>query len=1483
MSKHQEWKLATYLDRIRQALGKLTPPVSKPTSHRTSPESTQFTLDYVAKGSGLTAAQINTKMYFKIYPTAQQAIDPGEITILIRGPKDTYGMTVLPPILGKAQLIRQNLLGLQSKQNFTESALPITQGAAYLRNYGKNDMNKTYFIPKTRYDIEIDAEQKSDHTKVSYKVYLEGRYEIYLTSRGQNIVGSPFSVTASKDIVRILERDSFCLEDGEEIDIVDVKTDRKVVLRIVDFVTEKMLLKENGTLEKISEAEAKLLMTSSESDRLAQSCKNCHSPVMLKGKYSNQSKTKKFNKLAHKIILMNRVCKVFNNLIEENLFQNSLSAFTRSNQQYIPDIVNSTFNEGLTNPFIVTEKVDKIIVPERLSVSICTEKSKPYSDETRNISSTILDENKISKFKSDVSRHQINQDSSHSNSPDSLDKSTPHSDLMEQDSIDRSTPLSATNPFLNDIYEENFNFQKDLPIYVTSEYEKNNSLNEEVHDTSIKIIIQPSDSLPLPSTKNPFINENLIELERPKSPVFKIISGQVSEQDDSLYIKTRNELISEDMLGNEFINPFFAHHHPNTHEQLPIADFIIGAPVSLPPIIRVPSPEPITDQMRSLSITPEEMRNERSNLFDIKNINEKVENNSCGILRTDFLSSNTLDVPQYSTKTDTLSVSSTFHSLDSTETVEQSNASTASEHQYELYNLEPSDRNSATRKDMWDSAYVSIDENNTSPDSNNNDNTTLCEVTNQSRSSPKDNKYGLKQEEITNMGPAEREIWETCNELNDNDIADDIKPNRWDFKRPTFTPIIEENDRSMSTGAKEATNSETLKNSEADTVTVAFAELNDIYQEYFPKSECISTTGTNTLINSNNPKNIDVEVSNEVYHTSVNSASEDITDVKRHKNESEGAISEVQADVTESVSVSPILQNEIFEKTNKYTQNKDDNQLSCSGRNIVLEKKKYWDEKIMQLEAKSKEALTLQRKRPASKQLKHDSLTKRKGKQIVKSFFNAGNYNQAVSVKSNAAKDIETKQTAETKLQEPITRLTAVEQEKADEKLVEKWKKYWDDRLESIIKNTDPVCKLPEMEKPKIGSSVTTKKQAEIFTETKEETGIREDILSNQKKTENKPKLSPLQIKQELLKQIKSEVKCIKEIKTKDTAYTPLAFQTRVEELNHSTNTINENKRTKRDIKDITAKITDDFKEDKFKPSPLPIKQEIPEEVYKAFETSPKRFFGTSRKHILNKIDTFLGKPNFEHKTSIDVNDTNQDSGLVSSRISLFLNLTNTEELPWARKKSQSPNDNDQQRDDVKNIAVDIKNSSVYINNLNNDSQFDKINKLHEITLPEVAAKESFITAKEEPINEQKLLDKKLRKFNSLSSSGEMTFTKSNEANEEKVLKYVHNKTSDPVQKLPQDYKHNKNDLLRRISISKSEMDIFNKTPNEPVDDYPDRYKSCDELPKINVKSFISLYESASKTSVDIKPPKRMYRTSSMDSQKCTQTISTTSGEFFLN
>ncbi|KAL0881847.1 hypothetical protein ABMA27_001622 [Loxostege sticticalis] len=1327
LSKHQEWKLATYLDRIRLALAKLTPPVSKPGSQRTSPETSQFTLDYVARGSGLAAAQVNNKMYFKVYPTAQQSLDPGEITILIRGPKDTYGMKVLPPLLGKAQLIRQKLLGLQTKPNYTENILPITQGATYLRSYGKNDMNKTFYIPKTKYDIEIEADTRSGSTKISYVVNLEGRYEISITSRGQNIVGSPFSVSASRNIISILENESFCLEDGEEIDIVDIKTDRKVVLRIVDFVTEKMLLKENGTLEKITADEAKMLMTTENNDNKAKYI--IETNITHKSDTNEAPIKNKINKLkttVQKVVLISRVCKVFSDLLEEKK-----SAVKKENQfirprslQDIPDIVNSTLNESNHNPFVMSDVRDKYIIPENISVSLRTEKSheeevlREHTPELISATNKIISEN----FADEI----------HDGKLISFEEQEEDDILM----VITSSPGSC-NPFLVDTYEDSYVTEKKLGTFVPSEYETNNSQNEETSPTPIKIIIDEHSPSPISPNKNPFIDSDTVELERPKTPVLKIITGEVKDRDDSVYVDPK----AEEMLGNEFINPFFVHQHLQTglNESLPSTDFIIGAPVSLPPVIRASSPASPID---SLIITADNENIAIVKPFDLIDQNEK-STFSNEESKSEFSTPLHTNVTP-NCKMDTHSAnSSTFHSLES-ENIEIINIPDSKFEPLQIEVLQCK-RNISPKKEIWDSAYVSIDENNSSPDSNNNE--SACDL------------FGLKHDDLTNMGPAERELWQTCNELKEDVCKanlEEVRPNRWEIRKPLFTPIIEESDRSLSSGIKDMrVETSQSKSEKTDPITVAFAELNDMYHDYFPNSETESTETTNE---ENKLQSLEVDYT----INGVDSASETIADVKRHTNELEGKISEVQANVTESFSVSQTLQTQ--HKTDEDKGN-DETQFGDRNRtNIVLEKKKYWDDRIRQIEAKSQEMTTQQKKRRySSKQLRHnDSLTKRRGKQIVKNFLSAGDLNQTTPTPSPDNKYNEISNEGSP------TGYVSLDDTRSDVKLVDKWKKYWDEKLET--------------EKSDMENSET-------------------------------------------------EITCfrVKSPKTKIQAISQQYMKKSVE-----------------DIKLLEDK-SDDYK---IKSASLPVKQELPEEVFKAFETSPKRFFGTSRKQILNKIDTFLGKPSTVDKLSEEESGASHDSGLVSSRISLFHSISHTEEIPSSRTKSKSLHNIRQRKDSEKGsgIVEEIKETAG--------------NTIESI----LAAKfEKIDTSKGDSVKVSSLREKRSRiASNAFNKSFDETVSTAHAA-ETKQIHYVQRTVKDMNKQSSFDWsqKYKKTAVLRRKSFSKSEMDIFNKATSQPTDDGLDKYKSCDELPKINVKNFISLFEGVSKTSVESKPVPKISKMSS--------------------
>ncbi|XP_068624137.1 putative leucine-rich repeat-containing protein DDB_G0290503 isoform X2 [Battus philenor] len=1235
LSKHQEWRLTKYIEHLRQAISKITPSVTKPISQKATSDSNKFILDYTAKGSGLCVAQVNNKMYFKIYPTSQQSLDPQEITITIKGPNDSYGMKILPPLLGKAQIIRQQLLGIQPQPAYTKSTLPLAYGTTYFRNYGMNDMTKTYHVPKTKYNIDIEVESTPEHAKVGYTLNSEGRYEISITSKGQHIVGSPYNVTSSKNIINFLEKDSFCLEDGEQINMVDNKSDRKVLVRIVDFVTEKMLLKENGDLEKISEEDAKYLMENDVEIDKSYTCNNenvNNTPSIIDIDNSIDKKAK-FNEIANKVMKINKVCKLFYDIMNEKQTATSKKENLQPRQQDIPDVVNSTLCDATVNPYIISNKRDKVIVPENISVSLLTEKA--------NFSGT----------DNDCSHSDINL--------------TELKILRDVSFDDESIAKSSTNPFLNESINEmnDSKLGKIMGTFVTSEFETNKLDNEEIQDSPVKITVDNSSEILDSNMQNQNSDIDILKADRHKYSLFETIAEKNQHQDKLICSYSFSENLTK-FSENECTNPFVNPQHQligNGKQNLQVTDFIIGAPVSLPPDIS-------GDMKRSL---PQEQSNRSLDIVtrndeETRQSNEHVKK-SCEVQSSPTIPKNIAD------------------------------------------------NDNEDNKEMWDSAYVSIDENNTLLDSNNNDN--ILKDT--------DNQKSFSSHYLVNMGPAEKEIWENCKELRNSDTCklhdECMNMNRYDINKSIFTPIIEEN---VSWGMKGIT-PENNDITETDPVTIAFAEINDLYNDYFKNTEISFTDNVDK-------ENIDKEVELTSEYEYVKSASDHESDVIRHRKQSEGKISEIQALVTESVSVSQdlhVTENHNDEKTD--INNKD--QLKFGDyklTNIVLEKKKYWDEKIRQIEANAEELRVQQRKRRLStKQLRHnDSLSKRKGKQIVKKYLNSneGNKNRYLNKAS------EDQQVTVSNCDFASSRH---EENEIHTRRVKNWKTFWDNKLD------------------------TESKDVSISTDDKD--------LS---KTE------------------------------------------------YDTQTL------------------------------VTVKQEIPEEVFKAFETSPKRFFGTSREQILNKIDSFSGKPSAE-ESLITNNIRTYESGLVSSRISLFHNISQTEDITWARRKSQSMHNIHQQKDnhseiiDIPDIdkvdAIDSlhasNNEKLHMNlNENKDSsqrnQDDNNNKESErfknITLKEKRARvtDKFYT----------------KSFDETSHKSEDEF--SNE--EPYVVRAIRLIDRPPSLQL-----HDARADIRKISSSKSEMDIFNKFTDKSIDEDFNKYKSCDELPKVSVKSFISLYEDVTKKS----------------------------------
>lgn len=546
---------------------------------------------------------------------------------------------------------------------------------------------------------------------------------------------------------------------------------------------------------------------------------------------------------------------------------------------------------------------------------------------------------------------------------------------------------------------------------------------------------------------------------------------------------------------------------------------------------------------------------------------------------------------------------------------------------------------------------------------------------------------------------------------------------------------------------------DSINETDTDPITTAFSELNEMFDDYFPQSENGSTTTEYSKL-----QNVEIEYTIESNDVCVDSASEERSDVKRQVQELEGMISEVQASVTESDSASRILH--VEDNDNKHQHipvNKDETQFGDHKQsNIVLERKKYWDEKIRQIQAKTDEMKAQQKKRRvSSKPLKHnDSLSKKKGKQMIKNFLNASEEYQKYS------KPVNIKQTDIT-----TARQSPAEEQIPDVKLVEKWKNFWDNKLE-------------------------IEKETEI--------GIWRPKSSQKKETPEPVDNLPITLKD----------------------------------------------------KDLPKQELDQNDES-------PNKQELPEEVFRAFETSPKRFFGTSRNQILNKIDTFLGKPNIDDNISSKICEISRETGLVSSRISLFHNISQTEELPWIQRKCQSLHNLHQQKDNEKSSVEKANNTNnVDINTDNtNDTTTSK-------------TEESDVVSNAETSNKDVIMPDSNHSA-PLAGFGEIKSNQEKQKNCVKMAIKEFNEYSQP------DYGFKSSKL--KTSISKSEMDIFSKVSNKSSDENLDKHKSYEELPKINVKRFISLYEGTSKSSLESKSP-RGYMKSKIESSQQLQVASSDTG-----
>ncbi|GLV31982.1 hypothetical protein CBL_07742 [Carabus blaptoides fortunei] len=217
--------------------------------------SMKFSTDYVSRGMGLVIGQQCQKSTFYIYPIPKHLHQqhPSDIEVSIQGPYGCQGHIVIPSILHHKQRCQQptdyrRSLYMTSKLN---SISPTTQGSSFFRKLSLRESPKRVDPAQ---EIVIKVKLTETRAKVSYIPQKTGVYVVNLVTDGCHVVGSPHTVPVEQGIGKSYLSNDSDTESEEESRFVRRK--KRIISRIVDFVDEKMLLQEDGTLVKIDARKA---------------------------------------------------------------------------------------------------------------------------------------------------------------------------------------------------------------------------------------------------------------------------------------------------------------------------------------------------------------------------------------------------------------------------------------------------------------------------------------------------------------------------------------------------------------------------------------------------------------------------------------------------------------------------------------------------------------------------------------------------------------------------------------------------------------------------------------------------------------------------------------------------------------------------------------------------------------------------------------------------------------------------------------------------------------------------------------------------------------------------------------------------------------------------------------------------------------------------------------------------------------------------
>lgn len=1022
LSTYQECRLTHYLSCVRDAISRMTPPVSRAGSPLLNTQA--YTLDYVARGMGLVTASRNKRSAFYVYPTAQQGLEPGDISVQIKGPGNCYGSILIPVIYGKAHIIRNVFLNLGNRQNFIPNPSPLTQGPSYMRTYDKMNVQKNYFVPKIKNDIEVSIFIRHDRVKVCFTPTMVGYHELSLISKGCHLIGSPFAVNVGAGSIEKQDSKDYLDED---ITIEDIaQPERKVVFRIVDFVTEKMLLTEDGRLERISNEDADaLVQTKGSVEDLTNKYRKLsnNTALALRGPdlIEYQSNTdlngikiiittdfnKHFRSIVEKVIIVIRVCKAFQNIstMAHKGKGASPKIFTAT-----PDIVNSTRNESCAKKSFTENNEPKL---ER----------QESAKELRK------------KFKSKLSSFNA-----------TAEQVEAYTSTEEEDSThtEKSSHQIYCNPFQA--------------------------------GASIEIIISSfdDDDEVVPKYVPPIL-PMLIEIpERPKSPVFKIIDNADDEIDPKIF--NEFELYKLESQIFDSFDGYLDNYCSETDNALntsliivedapiedgrvsPSIDFHIGEPVTPTRVMNAPSS--LEPDMDSIILAPN--LEEALEKYDMKM--QKIREPETGqcyesgssnyvtpvrqtpyeemtdkeILKMyddpspsqDFRSAKHSDLENENNISNEHGVNNDFNVIQRAVGIERRVIEANNDHlelqESFVHNLEverippiPARYNSL---ETWDSAYISIDEVNSSPETN--ENNSKGDFSRGKLFSIKENeqecmyaqmiyRQPMELSKIFNkLGPTESELWDIFPENKIENMNKNLEN----------TPSIYDNEKISKFGLNKSINESPKETVLPKVVSKTKFTENEVDNEnHVFKIQAIDNIGEKLYNRNYISKNQSIKKCKETNHVTAktieesdDSASDSNADVKlsteaeacnsteellptknannvissaQSETESKDAnhLSEKQLDTFKHIEKdqNTYTQSELKRKQHKTQEINNLNSKKLVLSKLIIEKKDYWDDKIKTYQRKEeKKTRTISRKNSPLIQ-RNDSLSKKRGKQIL--------------------------------------------------------------------------------------------------------------------------------------------------------------------------------------------------------------------------------------------------------------------------------------------------------------------------------------------------------------------------------------------------------------------------------------------------------------------------------------------------------------------